>query len=305
MASIFEQALAATEGMEGEERRQAIAQKVEELRRAEGKEALGIDIDPVDYTAGVKGAAQTIAGALGDPIESIRQEALAQAPQPAAPPPKPTGPLGQIAGTAAQQIAGPQFAGTPDIARQLGGAMGGGMGMGGLSMPSMDPLRQAMGERIETMQQGEEALGVGYEEMREAQGAVEQAQMSAADRQATAMSENIKAQELALADQQQRQAERQLYVRGEIDKVRDEMDMIRTSGVDPLNFYKHPDGSNNLGKSIMAAIAVSFGAIGQAMKGGGPNSALQITLSSEGLVPVPLIEILTRRKPTSRIDARG
>ena len=90
MASIFEQAIAATEGIEDpEQRRQAIAQKVEELRRAEGKAALGIDIDPVDYTAAVKGAASTVASAFESPTESIIREAQAKAPQPEAAPPPP------------------------------------------------------------------------------------------------------------------------------------------------------------------------------------------------------------------------
>jgi len=56
---------------------------------------------------------------------------------------------------------------------------------------------------------------------------------------------------------------------------------LQTAKIDPTRFYRHPDGTANLPKSIGAAIAIGLGALGSILPAqyggtGGPNVALQI-----------------------------
>lgn len=154
------------------------------------------------------------------------------------------------------------------------GVSGFGAGLGALRMPSTEDVEQAMQERQESMGQQEEALTTGYQELRGAQEALGLEHAEAAQAKAGLMAENLQAREIAEISRQRREQERQNDIRAEIGKVRDQMNEIQTSGVDPLNWYKHPDGSNNYAKSVLSAIAVMFGFLGK--KRGGQNAALQI-----------------------------
>ena len=155
--------------------------------------------------------------------------------------------------------------------------MGRGMGMGGLAMPSPENLYQAMAERGQAQEQQLEYLesGEAQRQLQEAQAGFAEAEALGAQQKATAMEANIFAREQVEAKRQEREAERQQYVQGEISKIRDQMNEIQTAEVDPLSWYKHPDGSNNYAKSIIAAIAVGLGAVAQSQRGG-PNNALNI-----------------------------
>ena len=83
------------------------------------------------------------------------------------------------------------------------------------------------------------------------------------------------------AKRQAREQERQSYVIGEMRKVKDTIDTLRKTQIDPYRFYRHPDGSRDLPKSIMSAVAIGLGALGSSLPAryggtGGPNVALQI-----------------------------
>jgi hypothetical protein len=169
-------------------------------------------------------------------------------------------------------LRGPAFAAAPPGVQPMGAGLA---GLGGLGMPSFDPVRQAMQERGEILGQVGEAQALAAEEQREALAGLTTEQVGAAEREAELRQQNILAMETAEAGRQEREQERQQYIQGEVGKVQDALGEIQKSGIDPLNFYKQPDGSNNFGKSIAAAIAIGMGALAQSRMGGS-NNALNI-----------------------------
>jgi hypothetical protein len=147
----------------------------------------------------------------------------------------------------------------------------GGIGAG---MPGLGGITGALEAREAARPGMLEELQAPYEQRREAIGERREVSEAQAEAEAQQREFNRLTWETEVAAQREREGQRQQYINAEIGKLRDEMDVIKTSGVDPMNWYKHPDGSNNYGKSIAAAIAVTMGFFGK--RRGGQNEALNI-----------------------------
>jgi hypothetical protein len=149
-------------------------------------------------------------------------------------------------------------------------------GIGRLRMPSYAPVMEAQ-EAVQAGLAGgiEEAGKLRAGELETLAGQREYAQEIAGQEYELARERTRKYDELVL-EQQQKQQRRQQYMQAEIARVQDTISSFERTPIDPQRFYKHPDGSTNYGKSILAAVAVGLGALSQAVKGGGPNNALRI-----------------------------
>jgi hypothetical protein len=167
------------------------------------------------------------------------------------------------------QLAGPQLPRMPGIP-----------GTG-----KMSQLERQYGEQAKALQEKIEDLGEAGLQVFEKQKDVAHKHRIEAQLTASKEAELSKARTAEMAKIQQdekamydRQA--QLY-QGEQDKLNMSLAELRSMKVDPSRIFKRPDGSNDYGKRVIAAVAVALGALGSAMPRrfggtGGPNTALQI-----------------------------
>jgi len=150
-----------------------------------------------------------------------------------------------------------------------------------VGMPSIANLEKKLGELGEAYAAAQKDIKAGFEKERGAIGEWAETEKAAARAQADVMYErDLVARDLE-AQRVEKEQKRQAYVDTEMSKVRDAVDMLKTSKIDPYRFYRHPDGSTNYPKSIAAAVAVGLGALGSSLPAqyggtGGPNVALQI-----------------------------
>jgi len=148
-------------------------------------------------------------------------------------------------------------------------------------VPGVARLEKALAAVPEAYRGAEAGIKKAYEKER---GAIEEwaeTEKAATQAQAGVMLERDRVARDLEAQRVGKEQERQAYVDTEMGKVRDAVDQMKTSKIDPYRFYRHPDGSTNYPKSIAAAIAVGLGALGSSLPAqyggtGGPNVALQI-----------------------------
>jgi hypothetical protein len=156
-----------------------------------------------------------------------------------------------------------------------------GLEMPTMQMPGLGGLRGALGEQEAAYKQATKKLTGATEEYQRAITKKAEAESAGIQAEAGVREEQRIAYEKEHADMVIRQQERQAHVDAEMSKVRDAVDEMKASKIDPYRFYRHPDGSTNYPKSIAAAIAVGLGALGSNLPAqyggtGGPNMALQI-----------------------------
>jgi hypothetical protein len=156
-----------------------------------------------------------------------------------------------------------------------------GLGMPTMQMPGLGGLKGALGEQEAAYRQATKKLTGATEEYQRAITKKAEAESAGIQAEAGVREEQRKAYEKEQADTALREQDRQAHVDAEMAKVRDAVDQMKASKIDPYRFYRHPDGSTNYPKSIAAAIAVGLGALGASLPAqyggtGGPNVALQI-----------------------------
>jgi hypothetical protein len=191
----------------------------------------------------------------------------------------------------------PAEAGVSATGRSLGGGLTGegafeaptapapimpGLGLPKTRIPELAKLEEKLGgvgKAWETAQKGIKEKGV---KLRAAIGEKAKTEQEALRAQADVLGEAAAISRDLEAQRIEAEQKRQIYVDQEMSKVRDAVDQMKASKIDPYRFYKHPDGSTNYPKSIAAAIAVGLGALGSTLPArygggvGGPNVALQI-----------------------------
>jgi hypothetical protein len=156
-------------------------------------------------------------------------------------------------------------------------------------MPGAGRVRKAIGAVGEELERGQELRRGQKERVVESAlekqkflGEAAEYEKEKARAEAEVYTSTRETYEQMVAENQEREMQRQEYVRGEINKINDVIGEIRSAKIDPTRFYKHPDGSMDYPKSIAAAIAVGLGALGSTLPArygggvGGPNRALEI-----------------------------
>jgi len=150
-----------------------------------------------------------------------------------------------------------------------------------VGIPSIANLEKKLGELGEAYTTAQGDIKAGFEKERGAIGEWAETEKERFRKQADVMEEQAAVSRDLEAQRIEEENKRQDYVDTEMGKVRDAVDQVRSSKIDPYRFYRHPDGSTNYPKSIAAAIAVGLGALGSSLPAqyggtGGPNVALQI-----------------------------
>lgn len=150
-----------------------------------------------------------------------------------------------------------------------------------MGAPGTKGLEEALAEQAKTFKAGEKRLKGATEGYQKAVGEWAEAERAGFEEEAKVRQEQREALELEQAQMVFKEQQRQEAIDADMTKVRDAIDQMKASKIDPYRFYKHPDGSTNYPKSIASAIAVGLGALGASLPSqyggtGGQNAALQI-----------------------------
>ena len=145
------------------------------------------------------------------------------------------------------------------------------MGGAGVKMPYVPgagKMREAMGGVTKGLETGED-IRRGQLTRIEEQAWKRRAQLEEAKKyeieKGRAEAEVYQAQQTEFdrlkTQQIEKEGDRQQDVKTEMSKIQGLISEMQTAKIDPTRFYRHPDGSANLPKSIAAAIAVGLGAL--------------------------------------------
>lgn len=148
-------------------------------------------------------------------------------------------------------------------------------------IPGLAKLDKALANVQETYKGAEAGLTEAFQKERGAIGEWEKTEKEKARAETGVLLTRQQEVEHLQAENIGREEKRQVYINTEMGKLRDSIDLMKSSKIDPYRFYRHPDGSTDFPKSIAAVIAVGLGALGSSLPAsmggtGGPNMAMAI-----------------------------
>lgn len=134
----------------------------------------------------------------------------------------------------------------------------------------------AAGKLMEAAGKGEDALSKAIDEQ---ERAIDQERIAAslqAAGEAQVVSARQRAWEQMQASHEKRRQEMESRVQDDMDRLQGTIQELHKSTVDPVRFFKHADGTQDYGTTILASVAVALGAIGEGLQGRAGNPALDI-----------------------------
>ncbi len=210
-----------------------------------------------------RAAMQQEAEASGLPPEQAEQLAYAERPDLAPPPVEPAAPV-------RGRFITPQ---TMQVQASRSGIPGGGGGRIGGYIREYEGLSDEMRGAIG---RGAEAMGGALEKQEEALRREKNLAQQQATQEAMLGRERMQQYEQLQLEQADREKQRQQRVETDMQNLRDSLQKIQESEIDPARFYKKPDGTRDYGKSLLAGVAVALGALGEQLQGRSGNPALDI-----------------------------